>query len=161
MLLARDVMNRRVVTLAPEMTVRQAADLLVLHRITGAPVVAPGGRLLGVVSQTDLVRRSRVPERERLPAFYQEEGRVVVAPAVEAADDVPVAQVMTPAVLEADEETPLADLARFMLRRRVHRVIIARDGRLRGIVTSMDMLRALARPARTRAASRRRRPVPG
>ncbi len=156
MLLARDVMNKRVFTLSPDMTVRQAADMLVLHGISGAPVVARGGRLLGVVSQTDLVRRSRAPEREKVPAFYQEEGRIMVAPDLRVADDVPVSQVMTPAVLEAAEDTPLPRLARFMLNRRVHRVIIAQDGRLRGIVTSMDMLRAVARPAGLRAASRRR-----
>jgi len=160
MLLAKDIMNRRVVTLSPGMTLRQAADVLILHKISGAPVVDGGGRLVGVISQTDLVRRSRAPHGEQIPAFYREEGRVVLAPALDSPEDVPVSQVMTPAVLEADAATPVDRLARFMLRRRIHRVVIAKDGRLEGIVTSMDMLRAIGRPAR-RSRIRRARHVRG
>ncbi|MDE1976302.1 MAG: CBS domain-containing protein [Elusimicrobia bacterium] len=144
MIRAKDVMSRRVVAARPEMTVGQVADLLVRRRISGVPVVDKKRRPVGVISLTDLVRRSRAPEKEKIPAFYREDGRVVVAPAVQSESEVPAGQVMTPAVLSADEKTPVAKLARFMLRWRIHRVMITAKGRLAGIITSFDLLRVVA-----------------
>lgn len=151
-LLARDVMSRKVVTLNPDMTVREAADLLAKNKITGAPVVDSKHRLLGVISQTDLVRRIPEPEHQKVPAFYHDGERVVLANPVDSADDVAIARIMTPAVLSAEEETPVEQLAAAMLRKRIHRVMIVHDAKLRGIVTSMDLLKLLT----PRASSRRR-----
>ncbi len=144
MIRAKDVMSRRVVAARPEMTVGQVADLLVRRRISGVPVVDKNRRPVGVISLADLVRRSRAPQEEKIPAFYREDGRVVVAPAVESESEVPASQAMTPAVLSADEKTPVAKLARFMLRWRIHRVMITAKGRLAGIVTSFDLLRVVS-----------------
>ncbi|HVC09959.1 MAG TPA: CBS domain-containing protein [Elusimicrobiota bacterium] len=144
MVRAKDIMSRRVVAATPEMTVGEVADLLVRRRITGVPVVDKRRRPVGVISQTDLVRRSRAPQEEKIPAFYRQDDRLIVAPAVESEGDVPAGQIMTPAVLSADEKTPTAKLARFMLKWRIHRVLITAAGRLTGIVTSMDLLRVVA-----------------
>ena len=72
---------------------------------------------------------------------------------VETPDLARVRDVMTPAVFLTTEETPVTEIGRCMLRKRVHRIIVTRDGTVCGIVTAMDILRALlqsatARPAR-------------
>jgi signal-transduction protein with cAMP-binding, CBS, and nucleotidyltransferase domain len=54
-----------------------------------------------------------------------------------------VSAVMTPWVISVEEDTPVPELARQILAKKIHRVIITRDGRLCGIVTSLDLLRAL------------------
>lgn len=146
---AKDVMSRRVVTVPSWLTLREAARIFIDEKISGAPVVDRKGAPVGVVSQTDLIRRQR--ERgvdTEAPAWYAEEG--VRGFHVEEPDRTRVEDVMTPAVFSAGETTPVEELARLMLRRRVHRVVITRAGRLLGIVTSMDLLRALLATPRPR-----------
>ena len=144
-MLAKQIMRKKLITIRPDATVAQVAKLFVERHITGAPVVDVGGKLLGVVSQTDLARRERASaqaEREA-HAFYRRaedhEADMVVMPVVPHFNH--VIDIMTPAVLSADEATPAIDLAKTMLRRRIHRILITRRGRLCGIVTSMDLLR--------------------
>ena len=115
--LAQDIMRKRVLTLTTRMTLSEAAGIFAEHKITGAPVLCEGGKLLGVLSQSDLVRKQRRP-----------------FPRVE--------QAMTPWVISCDAETPVPELARRMLAGRIHRMIITRGGKLCGIVTSMDIMRA-------------------
>ncbi|MBI5630026.1 MAG: CBS domain-containing protein [Elusimicrobia bacterium] len=143
---AADIMRRNVVTVAPEMTLTELAKLFIERKITGAPVVDSKGRLLGVISQTDLVRRDREePQRAEIPSFHRHPDDAVGGPGyqIECPDSTAVSDVMTPTVLSADETAPVEDLARMMMRKRIHRVVITRGGRLVGIVSSMDMLRVV------------------
>ena len=114
---AKDVMRKRVITTTPKMTLKETAALFKKHGISGAPVVCPQGRVVGVISMTDLVWLESEPRR--------------------------VEQAMTPWSVSFEEDTPVKEIARQMLAKRIHRVIITRDGELCGIVTSMDMLHAL------------------
>ncbi len=144
-MVAKDIMRRRVVSVRPEMTLRDLARLFTDRGISGAPVVDSRGALLGVISKTDLVRQERQAAVSHVPPFYRQSDELGTPHPVqlEAPDFTRVRDAMTPTVLSADEETPLSELARFMLKRRIHRVIITRDGKSRGIVTSMDVLRGL------------------
>lgn len=143
---AKDIMRRKVVTVSGEMTLRELAKLFVEKRISGAPVVDGRQKLIGVVSQTDLVRYERETGVARaVPAYYRDHEEWVLARGLQLEDPdfSRVEDIMTPAVLTADEMTPVTELAKTMLRRRIHRLVITRDGRLKGIVTTTDMLRAL------------------
>jgi len=157
MIKAKDIMSQRVIAATPEMPVSAVANLLLRRHITGVPVVDKHRTPLGVISQTDLVRRSRAPETEKIPAFYRKDDRIIVAPAVKSADDVPVGQIMTAKVLSAEAATPVSELARFMLRLGIHRVMITAHGRLVGIVTSTDMMRVIAKDHKRRGAKRSNR----
>lgn len=136
-------MQTQVVTLGPDMTVRDAGRVLEREGISGAPVVGDRGQLLGVLSQTDLLRRHQASAAE-VPAFYREGEGIAVARLEESPSEARVAEVMTPAVLAAQEETPVVELARLMLVKRIHRVVIVRNRRIRGIVSTMDLLRVMA-----------------
>jgi CBS-domain-containing membrane protein len=146
-LTAKDIMQRRVVTADPEMTAQAAMELFLDRQITGAPVVDEIGTLVGVVSQSDLLRHQRqgAPAIPQAPSYYYEtDGQALVSRwRAEAPKGATVQELMTPAAFMTDEHTPLDKIARFMLKHRVHRVIITRQGKLAGIVTSMDLLRAL------------------
>ncbi len=134
-------MRRNVVTVSPLVTAKELSELLTKHKITGVPVVDSHGALMGVVSQTDIVRKQARSEKDDALDFYRD-----VMPLFDSVsrvkDEVTVFDLMTPAVLSADEETPVGDLARQMLARRIHRLPITRDKRLVGIVSTMDILRA-------------------
>lgn len=144
-MIAADIMHKGVITVRDFQTVKELAQILLDHRITGTPVLDSAGKLVGVVSQTDLVRSVREDAQpHEAPAYHQEvdrwlgrQGYQVEAPEYELVRDV-----MTPAVISADVKTPIVDLARCMAGKHIHRIIITDGGRLAGIVTSMDILKA-------------------
>ena len=114
---ARDIMRKRVLSVTPQTTLSDLARLLAEHHVSGVPVLGTQGDLIGVVSQTDLLRREHAGAT--------------------------VATVMTPWTISFEEDTEVKELARQMMAKKIHRLIITRDGRLSGIVTSTDMVRAL------------------
>ena len=137
-LLAKDLMSRDVVTLSPLTEVGAAARVLTERKITGAPVVGKDGEILGVVSQTDLTR-------------FQANAPIDAWDAVSDAlngdrprDSTPVIAVMTANPVLCAEDTPIGEIAHLMTSRRIHRVLVAREGRLVGIVSAMDLLRVFA-----------------
>jgi CBS domain-containing protein len=127
-MLAKDIMRRRVVSVSPKMSLREVAALFDELDISGAPVVGPEGGLIGVITKTDLLSQ---------PARGAAEGaRGLTA-------ERRVEQAMTPWGVSVEEDTPVEDLARQMLSKRIHRLIITRGGEMCGIVTSLDIVRAL------------------
>ena len=143
MMTAKDIMRSRVLTLTPGQTLREAAALFAKHRISGAPVVGPKKALLGVLSQTDFVRRADERAKGIEPAFYYEGATLQIAQQPAALLDLPVKQVMTPVTLAVEPSEPVSEIARLMLLKRVHRVVVAEDGALRGVVSSLDVIRGL------------------
>lgn len=115
---AKDVMNPDVLVVQAAAKASEAAAFLAEHEITGAPVVDEEGHLVGVVSVTDL----SVSEAHRKDL---------------------VRDLMTPTVYTVPEDTPVADIARAMIAGRIHRVFVARQRKVVGIVTSLDLLRLL------------------
>jgi CBS domain-containing protein len=160
-LTAKDIMRKNVLTVDPELTVQEVMQLFLDRHITGAPVVDEEDKLVGVISQTDLLRyqRSMAPVAAHTPSYYQEsDGEVFVSHMrIEAPASTRVQDLMTPAAFMTEEDTPVGEIARFMLRRHVHRIIVTRKGKLAGIVTSMDLLRALLNQRSPSNAVRRRK----
>jgi CBS domain-containing protein len=127
MLTVRDIMSQGVVRIRPEATVRELAHLLAQEQISGVPVVTDRDRLVGVVSATDIVLRAALHGSP--------------------ADNVPwleyrVEDIMTPAPLAVTPETTVTELARFLVKCRVHRALVTEGKRLVGVVTAFDIMRA-------------------
>jgi CBS domain-containing protein len=140
-----DVMNPGVVCTRPDMSLRDVERLFTDRRITGAPVVGEDGHPVGVVSQHDLVAsQADPPSAADSGRFYTDvETYRDIARATIDPSDLRVSQVMTPEVVSVARETPIAEAARLMRDRRVHRLLVTRQGVLVGIVTSIDLLAAL------------------
>lgn len=124
---ARDVMTRPVITVFPDTTVREAVARLAQHDIGSMPVVDGEDRLLGMISESDLLR-DRLPEDAHASAQAHT-----------------VAQVMSGDVLALEDTAEAAEVAEAMLRRRVRAVPIVTAGVLVGIVSRQDLLRSLIR----------------
>lgn len=142
-----DVMTKDVFALSPETSVISAARLLVNRHITGAPVIDTLGRVLGVVTLADLAD----PDRERSDRlgtsifYFHKEAQVQVARGeVPVTAEGVVGDVMSPFVLAVGARSPLLDAVRLMTAEDVHRLVVLEDGRLVGIVSSTDVMRALA-----------------
>jgi CBS domain-containing protein len=152
---ASDVMTTDVVTVRPDTRVEQIAGLLLERRISGVPVVDADGRLVGIVTEGDLMRRPEIgTERHRgwwLRMFGDERER---AAEYARAHGFRAEQVMTRNVVTVTEETPLGEIARLLEEHRIKRVPVVRDGKVVGIVSRANLLHSLAaspapaRPAR-------------
>jgi CBS domain-containing protein len=147
---AMDVMTTNVITVGPDTSVQDIAKLLSERNISGVPVVDAANRLVGIVSEGDLLHRvetgteRRVHRRRRswwLDWFGSEEelARDYVKSHGRSAKDV-----MTSEVVTVSEDTDLADVANLLETRRIKRVPVVRDGKLVGIVSRANIVRALA-----------------
>jgi CBS domain-containing protein len=149
-LTARDVMRRQVVTVDPEMTVADLMQRFLESRITGAPVVGDDGKVLGVISQTDLLRyhrRAGPPVAPAVSSYFESANGDGFVERLQtgAPRTTRVRELMTPVTFMIEDTTPVREAARLMVRRHVHRLIVTRRGKLAGIITSMDVMRALIR----------------
>jgi CBS domain-containing protein len=134
---ARDVMTREVVTVGPATSAKYAAEVLATHGFAALPVVDDDGALIGIVAEADVLRR-RVPLDPRLHLRRDEEPPPVPPEFVR--------EVMTSTVRSVDAGADIADVTRFLVDERLRSVPVLQDGRLAGIVSRRDVLRALVRP---------------
>jgi CBS domain-containing protein len=115
---AKEVMQENVVSLLPTATVEQAINLLRELHFSGAPVIDHDGNLVGIISEFALLE-------------------VVYDPTIRTA---PISQFMTRDVLTVTEDTLLSEVAGILIRHRVRRVPVVRDGQLVGVVSRPDLL---------------------
>jgi CBS domain-containing protein len=141
---AMKVMTRPVVTVPADATVWAAADILLGSRISAAPVVDADGRMIGIVSEADLMNRPEtgtVPGRSWLQRLLTDEA--VLARDYMRSHSHHVADVMTRAVVAVEESTELEEIARLMQHHGIKRVPIMRDGKVVGIVSRANLLQGL------------------
>jgi CBS domain-containing protein len=143
-------MTRKVITVKADASIRDAAHLMLQQHVSGLPVVDEAGRLIGIVSEGDFIRRSEIgtqTPRIRWLDFLMGPGRSAVDFVHEHGRK--VSEIMTQDDLcTATEDMPLEEVVRLMGRRNVKRVPVVREDALVGIVTRSDLLRAVASLAR-------------
>ena len=146
---AADLMNPEVLTVPENMTVRELARFLTDNQITGAPVEDENGKLVGVVSVVDIAAvtsdASDLSDDRSSPDFFVRGWEDAIA-AEEIRDfrvddeDLLVGEIMTPTVYSVGEDAPVSEVASLMLRGHLHRVLVTRDERPIGIVSTSDLL---------------------
>jgi CBS domain-containing protein len=144
---AKDIMVMKVMTVGPEATVRQAANILFQNRISALPVVDAHGRLVGIVSEGDLARRVELETDDRrswwLELFARKSKKNLVVKYVKSHAR-RVKDVMTRRVITAKPATSLRDIAALLEKNRIKRVPIVAKGRVVGIVSRANLVQALA-----------------
>lgn len=116
-MLARDIMTRDVITVMPSMTIKQLANALIKNQVSGAPVIDKRGKIVGIVSEADIVAKK---------------GKDVKS-------------IMSKKIVSIDEETSVEKIAHLMMTHHVKRVPVMRDDQLVGIVSRADIVSAIAR----------------
>ena len=141
---ARDVMTTNVITVTPETTVREVAQCLLERSISAVPVVDADGKLLGIVSEGDLMRRSETGT-ERKPSWWldmvsstEDQAREYVKTHGTRARDV-----MTKNLITVAEDASLEEIATVLEKHHIKRVPVVKDGRVVGIVSRANLLRGL------------------
>lgn len=140
-----EFMNSDVVCARPGMTVSEVRDLLATRGISGAPVVDESGKILGVVSLSDLARyisrRTTVGESGRFFSNLNEYRELANLP--RDPSDEPVESLMTKEVHSITRDSSAAAGAKRMRERKIHRLLVTEDGLLVGVVTALDLLRVV------------------
>jgi len=142
---ATDVMMTRVITADENATVPEAAKLLAEHGVSAVPVVDTDDRVIGMVSEGDLLHRAEIgTERRRSWWLEMMSSTNRLAGEYIKSHSGKVKDVMTRDVLSVTEDTPVADIAVLLETNRIKRVPVLRDGKLVGIVSRANLVRALA-----------------
>lgn len=115
-MIAKDLMTRDVITAKPTMTVKNLAAVLIKNQISGAPVASKNGRIIGVVSETDILAKK---------------GKVVRA-------------IMSKKVIRVSEDTPVEEVAKLMMTHKINRLPVFRGDELVGIISRADVVGAIA-----------------
>jgi CBS domain-containing protein len=115
-MIARDIMTHDVITVAADTPVQDLAMLLLEHHVSGVPVVDGSGKILGVVSEADLLAKKG-----------------------KAAKDI-----MSQKIVTVGEETPVEEIAALMTSEKIKRVLVVGAKELSGIVSRADIVRAIA-----------------
>jgi CBS domain-containing protein len=142
---AIDVMVRDVVTVHPDTEVAEAVKLLAEHDVSALPVVDGDGKLLGILSEADLMRRVEIGTEKRR-RWWQEAvtGAGTLAEEFAKSHGKKVGEIMTSEVVAVSEETPLSEIATLFERKRIKRVPVTKDGKLVGVVSRSNLIQALA-----------------
>ena len=133
----QELMTREVVTVGPATSAKYAAELMAERGFAAVPVVDENDQLVGIVAEADVLR-DRLPQDPRLHARRDEQQ-------AHAAPSVLVHGVMTAQVRTVDAAADIADVARLFVDERLRSVPVLQHGRLAGIVSRRDLLRALVR----------------
>ena len=142
---ARDVMVRDVITIAPRDSVAQAAKLIAQNDVSALPVVDDHRRLVGLISEGDLMNREEIGTEIHHPWWIE-----AVTPGATLAAEFAkshgkrVEEVMSENVITATEDTSLADIVALLERNHIKRVPIVQHGELVGIVSRSNLVQALA-----------------
>jgi IMP dehydrogenase len=111
----QDIMSARVLSVTPHQTVGHVRDLMTRHRVQALPVVGPEGDLLGIVTATDILRATK--------------------------ETTPVSRIMTREVTTIPEYAEVSKAARAMRNKRIHHLVVTREGKVLGIVSTYDLLK--------------------
>jgi CBS domain-containing protein len=143
-MIAADVMTRNCITVAPDATVEEAVNLMLSRNISGLFVVDKTGELAGVITEGDLLRRDELGTERHRPWWL----RLFASPARQAADFTRangrhVRDVMTEDVLSIALDAPLEDVVETMEKNRIKRLPVTAGGKVVGVVSRSDLMRAL------------------
>jgi CBS domain-containing protein len=146
---AHQIMTRSVITVTPETSVVEAANLMLQRHISGLPVVNSADRLVGIISEGDFIRRSEIGTQRQRGRFM----KFILGAGKEATDFVhehgrKIAEIMTPEPLTISEDTDLEEIVEIMEKNNVKRLPVTRGDKLVGIVSRSNLLRAVASLAR-------------
>lgn len=142
---ARDVMVTSVITAKPDTSIQEVARTFVDRHISGVPVLDDEGRLVGIVSEGDLLHRSEAgTERKRSWWLHWLTRRETLAGDYVKEHAHHVADVMSRDVITVSPETPLREIARMLEKNRIKRVPVVENGKVVGIISRANLVQAVA-----------------
>src|ERR1700680_4075994 len=146
---AHQIMTRPVITVTPETTIVEAANTMLRRHVSGLPVVDATGKLVGIISEGDFIRRSEIGTQRRRGRLL----KFILGPGGQATDYVhehggKVGEIMTPEPMTVTEDTDLEEIVHLMEKNNIKRLPVTRGDKVVGIVSRANLLQAVASLAR-------------
>jgi CBS domain-containing protein len=143
-----DFMTRGVITITPDTTLLAAAKLMLQHRVGGFPVVDATGRIIGVFSESDLLREEGEKGSPWLDIMVGEDGKPAALPQLATRK---VAELMTRQLIAITPDASIADACRLLHDHRLRRLPVLEGSKLVGMIARADLVRAVATSAENAA----------
>ena len=147
MLTARDIMTREIITITDDSTVKELARLLAIHQISGVPVIDDKGRLVGVVTESDLIfqtKKLHIPTVITiLDSVFYLENPDKMGEEMKKMVGAKVKDILTSSPLTVNEDTPLDEIATMMAEKNVHTLPVVNKEILVGVIGKKDIIRTL------------------
>ena len=147
MLKVKDIMTKKLITVSPEMEITHAAKLLLEKRINGVPVVEEGGKMVGILCQSDLITQQK---RFPIPSVFTLLDGIIpltstkrIEKEAQKISATTVAHAMTPNPVTVTSEMSIEDVATIMVDKNFHTLPVVDKEKLVGIVSKEDMLKTL------------------
>lgn len=152
-LTAKQIMTHEVMKVPAIWSIKRLAEYFMENAISGAPVVSDNGKLLGVVTSTDILRNDSMTENDTnthgphdyyLHSLENRYTKVEIASLnIGSEPPITVGDIMTPSVLNVDEDTSIQDVAAKMIKYRIHRIFVTKKEKITGIISALDMLKVI------------------
>ena len=147
-MLVKDAMTSPVISVSSHAALSEAVNLLVTHRLSGLPVLDESGKLCGLISEGDLLRRIELGTAHRADNWWSKLfSSYSTVEAYRMTNGRKVSDVMSNLPITIDENATLADAARVMEKHGIKRTPVVRDGKLVGMLTRADFVKVLHRLA--------------
>ncbi|WP_027528462.1 CBS domain-containing protein [Bradyrhizobium sp. Ec3.3] len=146
---AHQIMTRSVISVTPDTTIVEAANIMLKRHVSGLPVVDETGKLVGVVSEGDFIRRSEIGTQRKRGRWL----KFILGPGQSASDFVQehgrkVSEVMTTSPVTITEDTALAEIVDILEQNNIKRLPVVRGDKVVGLVSRANLLQAVASLAR-------------
>ena len=144
---AKDIMKRDVITVKPEATIREIATILIENKISGVPVVDAGGKLVGIVTEGDLLYKENNP---RIPEYINILGAIIYYRGVERYNEDfkklmagTASEIMTAKTIVVSEEESIEKIASLMIQHDIKRIPVVKGDQVIGIISRADIIQTL------------------
>ena len=147
MLSAKDFMTKDVITIKPEATVEELARVLIKHKISGVPVVDNENKIIGIVTENDLIsknKRLHIPTIIRLFDAFIILGSGRLGDEIKKMAAITVEDICTKRIVTITEDTSLQEVATIMFEQKIHLLPVVRDNTVVGIVGKADIVNAMS-----------------
>jgi len=139
----KNAMSKKVIKIKSGSTLGQAAKILTKNKISGAPVVAKDGKMIGIVSEKDLFRAVYPNLQDILKHIGLWLDRQKIRHRISKKKKTKVNAIMTKQVISVEPDTPLLKAGSLMLQKRIHRLPVLKDGKIVGILSRRDVFRKM------------------
>ncbi|MDR5659335.1 CBS domain-containing protein [Serpentinicella sp. ANB-PHB4] len=147
-MLAKEIMNTEVISVTQDETVETVIKLLLEHNISGVPVIDKEEVVIGIVTEGDLIFKSK---KLQIPTYFTIlDSYIFLESTKNLEKDIKkmaaykIKDIMTTEVFTVEEDATIEDVATLMTTKRVNRIPVTKDGRLTGIVSRRDIIKAYA-----------------
>lgn len=153
-MLAKEIMTTELITVSPEATLQEAAELMTRHNVSGLPVVEDGLVLVGIISESDIIedrtmfsgldhwisiesflKRNQVKNLEKYPDSAENQEQDFLSE--------PVKDYMSTRLITAEPDSTVEEVGRLLVRNKVNRIPIVKNKKIVGIITRGDILKAI------------------